>query len=301
MSSKFLIVIVGSTAVGKTSLSIELAKTLKTEIISADSRQVFREMSIGTAKPTQDEMKGIPHHFISSHSILENFNAGKFEQEAISLIGQLFKKHNILILVGGSGLYIDAVCKGFDELPESNSATREKLNALYIKNGISELQKLLKRYDPEYYEKVDVNNPHRLIRAIEVSMISGKPYSSFRKNAASKREFKIVKIGLNMEREKLYQQINLRVEEMMRNGFLNEVKQLYPLKNNSLNTVGYKELVNHIEGKYNLEEAIELIKKNTRNFAKRQLTWFRKDKEIKWFTPGQEKEIIDYINGRIEI
>ena len=299
MNSKFLIVLVGPTAAGKTALSIELAKKFNTEILSADSRQVFKEISIGTAKPTADEMQGIPHHFIGSHSINENFNAGKFEQEAISLITSLFKKHNVLIMVGGSGLYIDAVCKGFDELPETDEDTRKKLNETFKTQGLEALQKLLKKYDPDYYEKVDLKNPHRIIRALEVSTASGKPYSSFRKSSPDKRNFKIIKIGLDMDRDLLYKKIDSRVEEMMKKGFLDEVKKILPYTlspiPNSLNTVGYKELIGHLKGEYNLKEAIDLIKKNTRNFAKRQLTWFRKDKEIKWFGPEQEKEIIRYI------
>lgn len=304
MPSKSLIVIVGPTAVGKTSLSIGLAQRFKTEVISADSRQVFKEISIGTAKPTLEEMQGIPHHFIGSHSIHEKYNAGKFEQEAVALITRLFRKYDVLIMTGGSGLYVDAVCKGFDELPESDEKTRKELNDIFKNKGTEALQRLLKKYDLEYFRKADLNNPHRLIRAIEVSMISGKPYTSFRKNTPVKRDFKIIKIGLDMDREALYKKIDLRVDQMMKGGFLEEVKKIifnfqFSIPN-SLNTVGYKELMGYLEGKYTLEESVGLIKKNTRNFAKRQLTWFRKDKEIKWFDPSHQKEIINYLGKSLD-
>jgi tRNA dimethylallyltransferase len=302
MSSKHLIVIVGPTAIGKTTLSVEIAKEFKTEIISADSRQLFKEISIGTAKPGAEEMHGVKHHFINTHSITEDYNAGKYEQEALLVISELFKKKDVLIMTGGSGLYVDAICKGFDVLPESDEKTRKKLNDLFETKGTEALVELLKQHDPEYYQKVDLSNPHRIIRALEVSMISGTPFSSLLKGKKAKRPFNIIKIGLDTDREILYQKINQRVDEMIKKGFLEEVKQLHSLNNISiLKTVGYKELIYHLEGKYDLANAIELIKKNTRNFAKRQLTWFRKDKEVKWFMPENKKEIIDYLNAQLSI
>jgi len=301
MINKYLVVILGPTAVGKTSLSIEIAKELKTEIISADSRQVFKEIRIGTAKLSKEEMQGISHHFINSHSIKEDFNAGKFEQEAIPLIERLFQSKNILVMAGGSGLYIDAVCNGFDHLPVADENVRKELNELFLNKGISELQNILKQKDTEYYAKVDLNNPHRLIRAIEVCLVSEKPYSSFRKAEKVKRNFKTIKIGINTNREKLYERINQRVDEMMQKGFLDEVKKVYPYRHfNSLKTVGYNELFDYLDGKLDLEKAIDLIKQNTRRFAKRQLTWFKKDKEINWFEPEEKEKILKFVKENTE-
>lgn len=298
MSSKNLIVIVGPTAVGKTAMSIAIAKEFDCPVVSADSRQFFKEMNIGTAKPTESEIQGITHYFINSHNITDDFNVGKYETEAIALLEKLFQTHEKVILVGGSGLYIDAVCKGFDELPEADEEIRNKINLLLKTDGIEGLQKLLKELDINYFNKVDLQNPQRLSRALEVCLTTGKPYSELRKGKIKKRDFNIIKVGINTSRELLYDRINKRVDEMMKNGLLNEVKSLQDFKHlNALQTVGYKELFDHLENNLDLNSAIELIKQNSRRFAKRQLTWFHRDEEIKWFEPNQTKEILVYINS----
>lgn len=298
MLSKNLIVIVGPTAVGKTAMSIAIAKAFDCPVVSADSRQFFKEMDIGTAKPTETEIEGVTHYFINSHSITDDFNVGKYETEAIALLEKLFQTNEKVILVGGSGLYIDAVCKGFDELPEADEEIRNKINLLLKTDGIEGLQKLLKELDINYYNKVDLQNPQRLSRALEVCLTTGKPYSELRKGKIKKRNFNIIKVGINTSRELLYDRINKRVDEMMKDGLLNEVKSLQDFKHlNALQTVGYKELFDHLENNLDLNSAIELIKQNTRRFAKRQLTWFHRDEEIKWFEPNQAKEILMYINS----
>jgi len=280
---KTLIVIVGPTAVGKTAVAIELAKKLNTEIVSADSRQFYREMTIGTAKPTPDELKQAKHHFIDSHSIKENFSVGDFEEQGLALLEGLFKKHDTAILVGGSGLYIKAICEGFDKLPSASPEVREKLNLEFKNKGIVPLQEKLKTADPVYYCQVDLNNPQRLIRALEVFETTGMPFSSYRKFTINQRPFQCIKIGLNLPREMLYQRINQRVDDMVNQGLIEEVRSLLPFRHlNALNTVGYSELFDYFDDKTDLASAIELIKQNTRRFAKRQLTWFRKDKDIKW-------------------
>lgn len=297
MPLKNLILIVGPTGVGKTALSIAIAKIYQCPIISADSRQFFKEMNIGTAKPTIDEMQGITHYFINSHSITDDYNVGKYETEAIALLENLFQTNEKLILVGGSGLYIDAVCKGFDDLPEADEKIRNKINLILKTEGIDGLQKLLKELDINYYNKVDLQNPQRLCRALEVCLTSGKTYSEFRKGKEKKRNFKPIKIGINTSREKLYNRINQRVDEMMAKGLLKEVQSLISYKHlNALQTVGYKELFDHLEINSDLKSAIDLIKQNTRKYAKRQLTWFNRDKEIKWFEPDNIEEIMSYIN-----
>lgn len=297
MPVKSLIVIVGPTAVGKTALSIALAKKFNTTILSADSRQFFKEMNIGTAKPSAEEMQNITHYFIDSHSIADDYNVGKYETEAIALLEKLFQTNDLLILVGGSGLYVDAICKGFDELPEANTKVREQINSLLQKEGIEGLQQLLKELDPDYCIQVDLQNPQRISRALEVCLTTGKPYSTFRKGKNKTRNFNIVKIGINTPREILYDRINRRVDQMIKDGLVEEVKKLLPFKNkNALQTVGYKELFEHLERGTDIKPAIELIKQNTRKFAKRQLTWFRRDSETKWFEPDQLIDIIDYIN-----
>lgn len=296
MTKKSLIVVIGPTAIGKTSLSIALAKELNCPVISADSRQFFKEMNIGTAKPSKEEMLGVSHYFIDSHSIFEDYNVGKFENEAIGLLEKLFQKHNVVLMVGGSGLYIDAVCKGFDKLPEANAELREKINSIFESKGMAGLQELLKDLDPAYYTKVDLQNRHRVSRAIEVCLSTGKPYSSLREGKIKERNFNCIKVGLNTSREVLYSRINQRVDEMMKQGLLEEVKVLEVHKGlNALQTVGYRELFDHLDKKNDLFSVVELIKQNTRNFAKRQLTWFRKDPGIKWFEPNELEEIKKYL------
>lgn len=298
-AEKTLIVIAGPTAVGKTAFAIQLAKHFKTEIISADSRQFFRELTIGTAKPDSEELAEIPHHFINTHSISEEYNAGKFEQEASATIDELFLKFDYLILVGGSGLYINAVCDGFDAIPAVDEDIRMQLIDVYKQQGISSLQKQLQELDPTHYAAIDLNNPQRLMRALEICISTGKPYSSFRKGAGKKRKYHIMKIGLNVERELLYDRINARVDEMIDAGLLNEVRELVPYKHfNALQTVGYKELFDYLDDKCTLKRAVELIKQNTRNFAKRQLTWFRRDSEINWFRPEDIQSAIEFISKK---
>ncbi|RWU08284.1 tRNA (adenosine(37)-N6)-dimethylallyltransferase MiaA [Pedobacter chitinilyticus] len=297
MAQKTLIVIVGPTAIGKTSLAIELAKHFQTEIISADSRQFFKEMSIGTAKPSAEELAAAPHHFINSHSINQLFSTGDFEVQALALMEKLFAKHDVLVMVGGSGLYINAVCNGLDDMPEIDLDIREKLNQQFVDEGIESIRKQLAVLDPEYFAKVDQSNPQRMIRGLEVVLSTGQKLSSFLTSNKKERPFNIIKIGLNTEREKLYNQINHRVDLMMQEGLLEEVKSLEAYKElNALKTVGYSEIFDYLEEKIDLTTAIDKIKQNTRRFAKRQLTWFKKDTQITWFEPRQNKEVLDFVN-----
>lgn len=284
MNTKFLISIVGPTAIGKTALSIKLAKHFDTEIISADSRQFFKEMSIGTAAPTPTEMTSAKHHFIHHKSVEDDYNVGAFEKDAIKLLKELFLSNDVVIMVGGSGLYVDAVLHGLDEFPEIGSNIRELLNKQLQTNGLSYLQEQLKQLDIESYEKIAIDNPHRVIRALEISIGTGNPYSSYLNLKKEKRNFKTITIGLTAEREIIYDRINRRVDIMMEEGLLDEVKSLTPKKHlNALNTVGYKELFNYLNDEWTLEFAISEIKKNSRRFAKRQLTWFKKKEDILWF------------------
>jgi len=295
-NKKNLIVIAGPTAIGKTSLSIKLAKKLKTEIISCDSRQFYKELSIGTAVPSEDELKKIQHHFIQNLSIKEGYNIGEFEKDAILKIESLFKKYNNVILVGGSGLYIDAVCKGIDILPDISKKIRENLNIQYKKNGLAWLQNEVKELDPEYFEYVDTKNPQRLMRSLETYTASGKKISSLHKKKDKKRDFNIIKIGLKIDRESLYRKINSRVDKMISDGLIEEAKSLIKYRHyNALNTVGYKELFDFLDGNSNLETAVEKIKQNTRRLAKRQITWFKRDRSINWFTIDEYQEIVKTI------
>jgi len=295
--NKTLAVIVGPTGIGKTNLAISLARQFSTEIISADSRQFFKEMEIGTAKPSAEELAAAPHHFINSHSISTLFSTGDFELEAIQLLDQLFKKHDLLIMAGGSGLYIDAVCKGLDDLPETDLNIREQLNQQLALEGIEPIKKQLSTYDPEYFKKVDQANPQRLIRGLEFYLSTGTKLSAHLTNSKKIRSFNVIKIGLNMDRAELYSRINHRVDKMMEAGLLDEVKSLQAYRSyNALNTVGYSELFTYLDGKTTLKEAVDQIKQNTRRFAKRQLTWFRRDESTAWFEPNQTDAIIRYLN-----
>ena len=297
---KTLIVIAGPTAVGKTDTAIQLARHYNTVILSADSRQFYREMSIGTAKPNANELAAVKHYFIDSHSITEKFSVGDFEKEALVLLDELFTIHDVVILAGGSGLYIKAVCEGFDELPTADPGIRHRLNQDFTEKGIVYLQDKLRVADPDYYNEVDIHNPQRLIRALEVFETTGKPFSSFRTANVNRRPFNVIKFGLNLPRELLYQRINQRVDIMVEQGLVEEVRSLLPYRHlNALNTVGYSELFDYLDGKTDLEIAIELIKQNTRHFAKRQLTWFGKDKEFIWLEPGDLGEIISQVGNKI--
>ena len=295
MQQKHLLIICGPTAVGKTALSIELAKHFGAEIISADSRQLYKEMSIGTAKPTQQEMQGVPHHFIDYISIRQNYTAGDYEREVIQKLDELFTRHNIVIMCGGTGLYIDAVCKGFDEGIESNPHIKQQITEQYNANGLEWLQNEVKKYDINFYNKADIYNPQRLMRALEVCLVTGKPYSSLRKNVAIARNFDPIKFFINQDRETLYQKINRRVDIMMQQGLLKEAESLYSFKDlNALNTVGYKELFQYFDGTITLDKGIDLIKQHTRNYAKRQVTWFKNDKDCTTFHPSETEKIIAF-------
>lgn len=296
--SKYLIIVTGPTASGKTALSVDLAKAFNTDVISADSRQFFKEMQIGTARPNDEELQGVPHHFLGHISIHEYYNAGIFEKEALEVLNNIFSKKNIAIVCGGSGMYVNVLCYGLDDLPEQDEEIRKELEKLYTKKGIEALQEKLKELDPEYYKIVDLQNPHRLMRAIEVCLSTGIPYSQMRSGEKKQRDFQIIKIAIDWPREKLYERINQRVDLMFKQGLAEEAKNLYPYKNiNALQTVGYRELFDYFEDKSTLEQAKEAIKQNTRRFAKRQLTWFRKDSEIKWFKPEEIKTIIPYLQS----
>lgn len=295
--NKTLITVVGPTAIGKTSLSIELAQHFRTEIISCDSRQFYKEMRIGTAVPEYYELEAVPHHFIQNRSIFEDYNVGDFEKDALNKLDYLFKKKDIVIMVGGSGLYVNAVLKGFDEFPSVDPKIREDLNQMAENEGLAKLQEMLKSLDIETYNSIALDNPQRVKRALEICIGSGLPYSSYKNKPRKPREFNSIKIGLNGDRQKIYDRINLRVDLMIENGLIREAKSLEKHKElNALQTVGYRELFAYFKGDFSKEFAIEEIKKNTRRFAKRQLTWFRKDPEILWFDYETDtKEIISTI------
>lgn len=295
-TTKKLIVLLGPTASGKTSLSIEIAQKLNTEILSCDSRQFYKELKIGAAPPSKEELAIVKHHFIHHLSINENYSIGQFEKDAIKKITELFKAHNYLLLVGGSGLYIDAICNGIDKIPNISNNVREKINNEYKKNGITWLQEKIKKIDPDFYKSADINNPQRLKRCYEVFHQTGKRFSTFHKKEKKKRNFEIIKIGIKTDREQLYRKINTRVDKMIKNGLVNEAELLKKFrKKNALNTVGYKELFNYFNQNIELDIAIEEIKKNTRRLAKRQLTWFRKDKNINWYLKSEKNKIIKAI------
>jgi len=284
LNNKYLISIVGPTAIGKTALSIKLANYFNTEIISCDSRQFFKEMTIGTAVPEPKELSAAPHHFIQNKSILEEYNVGSYERDAIATLEQLFKKHDVVIMVGGSGMYVNAVVNGLDEFPEIDKAIREDLTKRLANEGIESLQEQLKVLDPVSYNKIAIDNPQRLSRALEICIGSGNPYSSFLNIKKNNRIFKTISIGLTAERQLMYDRINMRVDIMMQNGLLDEVKTLHKYKNlNALNTVGYKELFNYLDDEWDLDFAVSEIKKNTRRFAKRQVTWFKRNQKTTWF------------------
>ena len=287
-NKKTLLTIVGPTAIGKTSLAIDLALHFGTEIISCDSRQFFKEMSIGTAVPSSEELAQVKHHFIQHKSIFDTYSVGDFERDVITLLKELFKQHNVVIMVGGSGLYADAVVYGLDDFPEVSPEIRNELNELYQKQGITYLQTRLKDLDSIQYTQMDIQNPQRMMRALEVCIASGKPYSSFLNKKETLRYFTNITIGLTAEREVVYNRINRRVELMLEEGLLIEAQRLFPYKElNALQTVGYRELFDFLEGKTSLDFAVEEIKKNTRRFAKRQYTWFHKNKDIHWFEISQ--------------
>ncbi|MCF6181570.1 tRNA (adenosine(37)-N6)-dimethylallyltransferase MiaA [Lutibacter sp.] len=291
--TNYLITIIGATAIGKTNLSIQIANHFNTEIISSDSRQFYKEMIIGTAVPSFKELSTVPHHFIQNRSIFKNYSVGQFEKEALQKLDELFKKTNIVVMVGGSGLYTNAVIEGLDYFPEVNSEIREKLNKQLENGKLENLQLQLKKLDIESYNSIEIENPHRLIRALEICIGTGKPYSQFKNKPKVKRNFIPLKIGLEAPREIMYQRINKRVDIMIAEGLVGEAKELYKHKNlNALQTVGYKELFNYFDGNYTLDFAVEEIKKNTRRFAKRQVTWNKKDANINWFNFQENPSVI---------
>lgn len=301
-NNNYLIVVIGPTAIGKTALAIKIAQHFNSEIISCDSRQFFQEMSIGTAVPSKEELATVPHHFIQNISIKDTFSVGDFEREAITLLDQLFAKNNIQVMVGGSGLYVNAVIDGLDDFPDIDPNIREELNQQLTTEGLPFLQEKLKEVDPVHYENVALDNPQRVIRALEVSLGTGQPYSSFLNKKKNTRNFTPIIVGLEAQREAMYLRINYRVDLMIEAGLLQEAKELFPFKTyNALQTVGYRELFDFFEGNSTLEHAIEEIKKNTRRFAKRQITWFKRTPNALWFNYQEENStIINAIQSRIK-
>ena len=293
---KTLIVITGPTAVGKTALCMDLATHFGIPIINADSRQIYHELKVGTARPTEEQMQQIKHYFVGTLGLEDYYSASLFEQQVLELLSQLFQAHDFALMTGGSMMYIDAVCDGIDDIPTIDDETRTLMKQRLAEEGLEQLCEDLRRLDPEYYEIVDKQNPRRVVHALEICTMTGQTYTSFRRREKRERPFRIIKIGLNRPREELYARINQRVDEMMANGLLEEVKTMYPKRSlNALNTVGYKELFDYLDGRWPLEEAVERIKGNTRRYARKQLTWYKKDNQIRWFHPDEITTIIDYI------
>ena len=300
-SAKTLIVITGPTAVGKTALCLDIAQHFGIPIINADSRQIYKELKIGTASPTSEQLQLVPHYFVGSLSLTDYYSASLFEQQVLEILSRQFRSHDFALMAGGSMMYIDAVCDGIDDIPTVDDQTRETLKRRLAQEGLEALVEQLKELDPEYYEIVDRQNPRRVVHGLEICLMTGKTYTSFRKREKKQRPFRIVKIGLNRPREELYDRINQRVDQMMQQGLLDEAKALYPMRQmNALNTVGYKELFDYLNGRWPLEEAVERIKGNTRRYARKQLTWYKKDPQIRWFHPDDKEQIISYISQDYE-
>lgn len=297
MRIKRLLVVVGPTGSGKTDLSIRLARHYGAPILSTDSRQVYRGMPIGTAQPSEDQLEAAEHQFIASHDIEDNLNCGEYEVQALERLKELFERHDYVVAVGGSGLYVRALCEGMDDLPHADASLRAELSAQLAEKGVEALAERLRLLDPAYYERVDRNNPARVVRALEVCLQTGRPYSELRTGRRRKRDFETVKIGVDLPREVLYERIDRRVDAMMAAGLEAEARALYPFRGlNALQTVGYRELFDHFDGRTTLEEAVELIKRNSRRYAKRQLTWFGRDAEVRWFAPDDDRSIIEYVD-----
>jgi tRNA dimethylallyltransferase len=297
---KYLILVVGPTAVGKTDLCLKLAKKFNTEIISSDSRQFYREMELGTAKPSSEELADVKHHMINTLSVQEEYDVKKFEEEAILLLDHLFREKNSVIMTGGSGLFSDAVVKGLDDMPEIDPEIREQVILDYQNNGLKWLQDQIMLEDPEYFEQVDRQNPQRLMRALEIIRGTGQKFSSFRVKKQVERPFKVIKIGLSRDREELYARIDERMDQMIEKGLFEEATSFFELRHlNALQTVGYSEIFGFLEGKYDRVEAVRLLKRNSRRYAKRQLTWFRRDEDIKWFHPDQSEEIMLWVENQM--
>lgn len=294
---KKLIVITGPTGVGKTELCLSIAEYFSTPIINADSRQVFRELPIGTAAPTEKQLKRVKHYFVGNLSVTDYYSASMYENDVLELLDNLFKTHDTLLLTGGSMMYIDAVCNGIDDIPTVDAATRTEVKLRYERDGLAPLCDELALLDPEYYKIVDRKNPKRIIHALEICLSTGRTYSSFRSNTKKKRPFHIIKIGLNRERSELYDRIDHRVDQMIADGLADEALRVYSHRDlNALNTVGYKEIFSYLDGLYTLDEAAARIKFNTHKYCRKQLTWFKKDPQMRWFTPPDAGEIIEYIN-----
>ncbi|MBN7812628.1 tRNA (adenosine(37)-N6)-dimethylallyltransferase MiaA [Algoriphagus sp. H41] len=297
---KNLILVVGPTAVGKTDLCLKLARKFATEIVSCDSRQFYRELNLGTAKPSQWELDQAPHHLINSLSITEEYDVKRFEKDALEALGSIFSRHSTAIMTGGSGLFADAVTQGLDDMPELEAEVREGVISDYEKKGLEWLQAEVAHADPEYYSQVDRQNPQRLMRALEVFRGTGQKFSSFRQKKKTVRPFKVIKVGLEREREELYERIDRRMDQMVAQGLFEEAESLFGMRHlNALQTVGYSEIFGYLEGSYDREEAVRLLKRNSRRYAKRQLTWFRRDPEIRWFHPDQVEEILDWVAAQI--
>jgi tRNA dimethylallyltransferase len=300
MQDKYLIVVAGPTGVGKTALAIDIAEKYATEIVSADSRQFYKELTIGTAKPDSEQLKKVKHHFINTLSIQDEYNAGRYEEEALICLQCIFQARDVAILCGGSGLFIDAVCRGFDELPEKDDEIRKKLIDRLEREGLKKMAEELRIVDPEYAAKADLANPVRVMRALEVYYISGVPFSKFRTRTKKQRFFKTIKICLTCDRNLLYKRIDERMEAMIKTGLIEEAQSLYQYKHlNALQTVGYSEIFGYLEGKYDKEEMIRLLKRNSRRYAKRQLTWFQKDPEYCWFDIHAKHDIFAYIEQNL--
>ncbi len=300
MSRPTLLVLIGPTGVGKTELSLQLAEHYHTSIVSSDSRQLYADLQIGTAAPTPQQLQRVPHYLVSTLKLTDYYSAAQYEAEALSILETLFKQHPVVVLTGGSMMYVDAICKGIDDIPTVDADTRALMIRKYETEGLDSLCAELKLLDPEYYLIVDLKNPKRVIHALEICYMTGKTYTSFRTQQVKQRPFDIIKIGLTRDREELYQRINLRVDQMMQEGLLEEARSVYPYRHlNSLNTVGYKELFNYLDGEWELPFAVEKIKQNSRIYSRKQMTWFKRDTEIRWFHPEQSAEIFAYLDEKI--
>lgn len=296
-----LIVLIGPTGVGKTELSLRLAEHFHTSIVSADSRQLYADLKIGTAAPTSEQLNRVPHYLVGTLKLTDYYSAARYEEEALATLDNLFRQHDTVILTGGSMMYIDAICKGIDDIPTVDTETRELMLQRYETEGLEKLCAELKLLDPKYYRIVDLKNPKRVIHALEICYMTGKTYTSFRTQQKKQRPFRIIKVGLTRDRAELYDRINRRVDIMIEEGLLEEARSVYPYRTlNSLNTVGYKEIFNYLDGTWELPFAIEKIKQNSRIYSRKQMTWFKRDEEIQWFHPEQETEILDYINTKIQ-
>ena len=293
-----LIVLIGPTGVGKTELSLSIAEKFRTCIVSSDSRQLYADLKIGTAAPTPEQLSRVPHHFVGTLKLTDYYSAAQYEAEVMSKLEELFQENEVVVLTGGSMMYVDAICKGIDDIPTVDKETRELMMRRYEEEGLEQLCAELKLLDPEYYQIVDLKNPKRVIHALEICYMTGKTYTSFRTRSIKDRPFRIIKIGLTREREELYERINLRVDEMMKEGLLEEAKSVYEYKHlNSLNTVGYKEIFQYLDGEWTLDFAIEKIKQNSRIYSRKQMTWFKRDTDITWFHPDQKEQIMNHINN----